>query len=383
VVRDLEERTEAQVAEAERMLSHAVIYAAGADVPVVPLTRVDQNIATGIARGIAETRANTVVIGWDGGRSASAEIFGSVLDQLLQQTRQMIVVAKLVEPLNTTKRLVVVLPPLIHRHPGFFEAARATRAIASQLGASITGLVVEGSTERFDELYRPIKPAAPTEMKRVAGWSKVLGEIGRELQEDDLVVVMSARRGTLPWHPKLERLPGQLGETVSENVLIIYPSEADTPRREGMPISALPRGLRPERVTFDLPRMPYETALRQILSGFGSDAWRLEEIIRTLVRCEEEFSTEVRPGVVVPHARVTGLEEPILYLGVSPEGVEFPNAREPVHLIFVLLSPSDQPQEHLRSLAEIARLVSQDESVQELLRGQLAPSDADPHAERE
>src|SRR5690606_17620251 len=35
---------EAQVAEAERMLSHAVIYGASAEVPVVPVTRVDQNI---------------------------------------------------------------------------------------------------------------------------------------------------------------------------------------------------------------------------------------------------------------------------------------------------------------------------------------------------
>jgi hypothetical protein len=41
------------------MLSHAVAYAAGADVPVVPLTRVDHNFANGIARGIAETRSSS------------------------------------------------------------------------------------------------------------------------------------------------------------------------------------------------------------------------------------------------------------------------------------------------------------------------------------
>ena len=70
----------------------------GAAVPVVPLTRVDQNVAAGIVRGIAETRSTTVVIGWDGGRSTVGEIFGSVLDQLLLLTKQMIVVAKLGDP---------------------------------------------------------------------------------------------------------------------------------------------------------------------------------------------------------------------------------------------------------------------------------------------
>ena len=66
VVSDRGGMTDPQVAEAERMLSHAVIHASGAEVPVVPLTRVDQNVAAGITRGIAETRSTMVLIGWDG-----------------------------------------------------------------------------------------------------------------------------------------------------------------------------------------------------------------------------------------------------------------------------------------------------------------------------
>lgn len=383
VVTDLADRTEAQVAEAERMLSHAVIYGAGADVPVVPLTRVDQNIAAGISRGIAETRSTTVVIGWDGGRSASAEIFGSVLDQLLDQTKQMVLVAKLVDPLNTTKRLIVILPPLVHRHPGFFEAARATRVIASRLGASILGLVVEGSVERFEEMYQAIRPVAPITFQRVPIWSTLVPDLRRELREDDLVVVLSARRGTLPWHYRLERLPAQLSEFLPESVLIIYPSEADTPRLEGPPDGTLPRGLRPERVVLDLPQMPYDAALRQILSGsFAHDPRRLEHTIRLLVRNEQEFSTEVRPGVVVPHARVNWIEEPIIFLGVSPEGIQFPHAREAARLVFVLLSPASRPEEHLRALAEIAGLVARDGSIQELLNRHMIPTALDPDGEQ-
>lgn len=375
VVRDLDDLTEAQVAEAEKMLSHAVIYAAGADVPVIPLTRVDPNVASGIVRGIAETRAQTVVIGWDGGRSASAGIFGSVLDQLLEQTKQMVLVARLTDPLNTTTRVVVILPPLVHRHPGFFEAARATHVLANQLGATLLGLVVEGSPERFEEMYRPIRRAAPTTLERISGWGTLLSELGTTIRDDDLVVVMSARRGTLPWHPKLERLPQQLGQRLPGNMLILYPSEADTPRREALPSGVLPRGLQPERITYDLPRMPYEAALRRMLEGtFGGDRRRLEHILGLLVRGEQEFSTEVRPGVVVPHARIEGIDEPIVFLGVSPERIDFPQAKEPAQLIFVLLSPADRPQEHLRSLAEIARLVARDEAVQELLEGRSMPS---------
>lgn len=369
VVSDLGDMTEAQVAEAERMLSHAVIHASGAEVPVVPLTRVDQNVASGIVRGIAETRSTMVVIGWDGGRSAVGEIFGSVLDQLLASTRQMVVVAKLGHPLNVTKRLVVILPPLIYRHPGFGEAARAVKTLAGQLGATILGLVVNEEVDRVAQMLEPIKPTLPIRFQRVERWGALLGELRSQLQADDLVVVLSARRGTLPWHPKLERLPGQLAGLVPESFLIFYPSEVDTPARDAPSPSVLPRGLQPERITFDLPRTPYPEALRTILRTGLDDPQKVESILAALVEGEEEFSTEVRSGVVVPHARVSGISEPVLFLGTSQEGIEFPQARHPANLVFVLLSPADRPQEHLRSLAEIARLVSREEYVQELLGG--------------
>jgi nucleotide-binding universal stress UspA family protein len=75
--------TAGQVALAERMLSESVAYLAGAGVPVVPLTRVDENFARGITRGIAETRGTTLVVGWDGKPSLRRRMFGTVLDRLL------------------------------------------------------------------------------------------------------------------------------------------------------------------------------------------------------------------------------------------------------------------------------------------------------------
>lgn len=377
VVSDQGDMTEAQVAEAERMLSHAVIHASGAEVPVVPLTRVDQNVAAGIMRGIAETRSTMVVIGWDGGRSAVGEIFGSVLDQLLALTRQMIVVAKLGHPLNVTKRLVVVMPPLIYRHPGFAEAGRAVKTLGSQLGASIVALVVNDEIERVSEHLDPIRPASPVKYERIDRWGALLEDLRGRLKPDDLVVVLSARRGTLPWHPKLERLPSQLAGLVPESFLMFYPAEVDTPQRDAVSPSVLPRGLQPDRIVFDLPRTPFPEALRAILATTIRDDRQIDEVVQALVQGEREFSTEVRPGVVVPHARVQGIDEPVLFLGTSQEGIEFPHSRDPANLIFVLLSPAERPQEHLRSLAEIARLVSREEYVQELLGGAVGARDDD------
>lgn len=369
VVQEENDQAEASVAEAEKMLSHAVVYAAGVDVPVVPLTRVDQNVAAGIARAMAETRISTVVVGWDGGRySASNEIFGTVLDQLLEQTRQLVVVAKLTQPLKVTKRVVLVLPPLVQHHPGFLSAARVAKLTASRIGASLTGLVVDGDGVAFEEILREIPPGVDASFEGVGGWGELLAALRSSLRDDDLVVVLGARRGTLPWHPKLERLPGQLARLVPSSFLVLYPAEADSSRGEERPTSALPRGLRPDRIVRDLPQLPFAEALRTLVrSGPGTDPARREEIVAALIAAVHDFPAELRPGVVVPHARISGIEEPILYLGLSAEGIAFPHAREPARAIFILLSPADQPQEHLRSLAEIARLVSRDDLLRELV----------------
>jgi hypothetical protein len=64
-----EEDAAPQLVAAEKLLSRTVIHAAAAEVPVVPLTRVDYNFAGGITRAVTETRSSTVVLGWERRRS--------------------------------------------------------------------------------------------------------------------------------------------------------------------------------------------------------------------------------------------------------------------------------------------------------------------------
>ncbi len=368
VVRDNGGDASASVAEAERMLGHAVLYAAAAAVPVVPLTRVDANVATGIARGVAETRTSVVVVGWDGRSSPGYGIFGSVLDQALEQIRQMVLVAKLGHPLNTTRRVVLVFPPAIDHHPGLYGALQTAKRLASEQAAPIVGLVVGDTLDRYRELYERVKPQVPASFEAVSGWGALLSLLQEKLQPDDLVVVLSSRRGTLAWDRALERLPGQLARLVPESFIMIYPSREQPVVLTDFADTVLPRALRPERVVFDLPPMPFEQALAELLeTAFGNDPMRLHSVAATLTAGEREFSSEITPGVVVPHALVSGLDEAMMFLAISPEGIAYPGAIEPAHLIFLLLSPVDRPQEHLRNLAEIARLVSKPERMQGLL----------------
>jgi Kef-type K+ transport system membrane component KefB/mannitol/fructose-specific phosphotransferase system IIA component (Ntr-type) len=352
---------EAEVAEAEKVLAHAVVHAAAAEVPVVPLTRVDPNVAAGIARGVAETRGSLIVLGWNERRGPGQAMFGGVLEQLLQRTRQAVVAARLERPVNTTGRVVLILPPSIERHPGFGDALRTVNLLASGAGASLVALTAGGDPERLKRLHAQVKPAIPATWERVDGWGELLDRLADVLRPSDLVVLASVRRGTLAWHPRLVRLPEQLAALFSGSLLICHPAEPEM--ADGG--ARLSDTVAPERVV-RLGPMSFVAAVGRLLEGvFDEDAAR--EVANIVVRNEQQFSSELVPGVVLPHVRLKGLARPVLLLGVSREGVEFPRARHAARLIFLLVSPAERAEEHLQMLAEVARLLSAPERVRDLI----------------
>ncbi|HEV2146980.1 MAG TPA: cation:proton antiporter, partial [Longimicrobiaceae bacterium] len=212
----------ARVAAAEKVLRHAAVYAAGADVPVDPLPRLDRSVAGGIARGMAETRATTVVAGWDGLRSRRSGIMDEVLDQLLERTEQLVLVARLKTPLNTARRLVLVLPPHVDRARGFYGAVGVVKRIAGRLGAGVAALAVGGDADRYRGHLEAVPPEVPIDVEAVPGWDALPAALAATLRPDDVVVLVGARRGTVAWERELDRLPRRLASLAPENLLVLY-----------------------------------------------------------------------------------------------------------------------------------------------------------------
>lgn len=91
-------------------------------------------------------------------------------------------------------------------------------------------------------------------------------------------------------------------------------------------------------------------------------------IVEQVIERERMGSTGIGEGVAIPHIKVEGISSIIGALGVSPEGVDF-NALdgEPVYISFLLLTPKDARNEHLKALSEIS-LFLKDRYYREELR---------------
>jgi mannitol/fructose-specific phosphotransferase system IIA component (Ntr-type)/Trk K+ transport system NAD-binding subunit len=82
---------------------------------------------------------------------------------------------------------------------------------------------------------------------------------------------------------------------------------------------------------------------------------------------ERQLPTGVGFGVALPHARCPKLASPLVIFGRSVEGIAFdPHSPERVHLIFLLITPTEEPDLQVLLLNQIAQVIGDPENRRRL-----------------
>ena len=86
-----------------------------------------------------------------------------------------------------------------------------------------------------------------------------------------------------------------------------------------------------------------------------------DDFVKAVVKRENRGSTGFGHGVAVPHVKHAAISKMAVAVAISQTGVDF-NAldKQPVYSILLLLSPQDQPEEHLDAMEAIFGNLSQD-----------------------
>ena len=123
-----------------------------------------------------------------------------------------------------------------------------------------------------------------------------------------------------------------------------------------------------EAILVDLQATDKEGAIREIVRSLH-DAGKLAEadldsVSRAILSREELGSTGIGQGVAVPHTRHPTVTRLIGTVALSRKGVDFAALDgEPVDILFLLISPPNQPGDHLRALENISRHLKDDHFV--------------------
>ncbi len=363
---------EAGVAESEKLLSHAVSHGVAGGVPIVPLVRVDRNVSEGILRAIREQRISTVVIGWDGAGSSRDYVFGSILDQLLAASRELVLVSRISQPLNTVSRLVLIVPPDAEREPGFSNVLGTAKILASQVSARIVLVGTSSSVQSATRMIGPLKPEVPVEPFQLESWARLFDRLDAELSPEDMIWLASTRQGSLSWKPALLRLPRLLASRFTESSLVVsyapLPAQ-DVNAYQGAIVEAA--GLyRPENIHLGVEGDTAFEIGEQILSGHESLLQAFRDVRNG------DGVREIAPGVVLFHTLLPDLVSPEVHIGISPGTFDAPSISQPAKILVVVAGAEWQPSErHLQVLSIIGRTFRHPATVT-ALRESTAPSAA-------
>lgn len=213
-----------EMEKVESMLKNASDYAISAGVKLNTLKRIDINIANGIKRAALEEHADLLIIGWNGKITARERIFGSVLDQLLEQSSQSVLVCKLEKSIMSNSRIISYIPSTAIKEPGFYSLLKSLLNLALGMNAPLV-LTIE------NEISDIIKSTMNSENTNIEIQYYVysdnvnqLREFSSLLKKNDILFAFGARRKTMSWMPFADKLPKRLASNFNDyNFIIAYP----------------------------------------------------------------------------------------------------------------------------------------------------------------
>lgn len=206
-------------------LKDAVKAATGVDTGIDDVERFDVNTVAGITNVKRERHCTEIIMGLHRRSNVVDTFFGSITEQLIHASNQMIIMSRCFVPLNTLRRVVVTVPPKAEFETGFALWVQRVCTLAEHIGARMLFLA-------HDDTIKYLRPLVDnsyhieTDYKSSADWGDFIASANEIDDDDDLLVVISARQGSLSYNSDIESMPAFLSRYFSRhNLLIIYPRQ--------------------------------------------------------------------------------------------------------------------------------------------------------------
>lgn len=199
--------------------------AASVDAGIEPIDRYDLNFVTGVVNTIEERDIDRVIIGLHRRTTIIDSFFGDKLPNLLRATNKMLVISRFFIPVNTIARIVVAVPANAQYETGFQAWVTALCNLASQLGCRLI-FCCSDPTRRFVEaVIKRGQYEIRSEYRKVEDWDDFL-MLSNKVLDDDLFVVVNARRASVSHAGYLDSMPEFLQKYfASNNMIVIYPEQ--------------------------------------------------------------------------------------------------------------------------------------------------------------
>jgi Kef-type K+ transport system membrane component KefB len=211
----------------KKLLDKAVNHASATDNTIIPLTRFDASASNGIVYTIKEYNITDVIIGLHQ-NAARTDFLGLKAENILKRVRETVHIYKPHQPINTIKRMLVVVPPRAELEPGFLHWLSNIVTLAQQSGFATTFYGAQSTLTQIQVAGQRLYPQLTMMYEKFTDWDDFL-IFSREIKKNDLFVIISSRKDNISYLRQLNKLPHYLITYFEQNsFLIIYPKQLES-----------------------------------------------------------------------------------------------------------------------------------------------------------
>lgn len=213
------------VAMGRNALRMAVAAAQAVDIEVKDIERYDVNVVAGVTNEAIQNKATDIMIGMHRKSNVVDSFYGAMIEQLIQATHKMIIMSRCFIPVDTIYKLVVLAPDKAEYETGFQTWVERVGNLASQLACKVIFISSETTCEFIRVVLQDEKFSIRQEYRVMQTWDDFIVE-SSEIKEEDLFIIIGARKDSISYTGEFESLPGFLSRNFARhNMVMIYPSQ--------------------------------------------------------------------------------------------------------------------------------------------------------------
>lgn len=212
-------------AEGQQLLDHLRHLASASDVPMTTQVRIAANIANGIKHAFKEFQASEILMGLHFHKEVSRGFWGEFTRSLYNGLSCQIIITRIMQPLNTIRRIQVAVPSRAEFEPGFYRWLERLARMAGNLECRVVFHGRQDTLQLVKEFIRNRFPSVRAEYEELEHWNE-LPELATRVREDHLFVIVTARKGTISYKSAMERLPDEVNKCFKgKTLMIIFPDQ--------------------------------------------------------------------------------------------------------------------------------------------------------------
>ena len=212
-------------AEGQRLLEHLQHLASASDVPMTTQVRIAANIANGIKHAFKEFQASEILMGLHFHHNISKGFWGEFTRSLYNGLSHQIIITRIMQPLNTVRRIQVVVPSRAEFEPGFYRWLERLARMTENLECRIIFHGRKDTLQLINEYIHNNFASVRAEYVPMKHWNE-LPDLATKVSKDHLFVIVTARKGTISYKSAMERLPDEVNRYFKgKTLMIIFPDQ--------------------------------------------------------------------------------------------------------------------------------------------------------------